>query len=410
MQLYKRSTVWWVRFADADGRDRRVSLRTRDAAAARIAAGLLARNVAMRRVGVPVADLHQARRPLLEHLGEWLARPGGGGTGTLYRRKARRAIEAAAAEHGWARLGDVTPAGARAYVAGLGGKPHTRNNLRGYVKAFFGWCVKQGRLAANPFDQTAAAKDPRPMQERALGDAECRALLAAPPPRGEQRGREWNRRRVLYAMLRMTALRPGEAADTERGDWRLDGLNPRVLVRAEVSKTGTARTIPLAQALVQLLIPYFEQLRPGERPFKIPDCRTFDRDLDRAGIPKRDEHGRSAGIYSLRRAAATSMVDAGVAAPQLQALMGHTTLKTTMRHYVDRLELPLRQAVNALGDWAGEGGVPGFVPSTWHGVAQHGTKFVHESTVGADSAPTVLPVSMRLRGVEPPRGINPTRT
>jgi Phage integrase family len=90
---------------------------------------------------------------------------------------------------------------------------------------------------------------------------------------------------------------------------------------------------------------------PGDTPlFNVPAglLRIFDRDLAMAGIPKKDERGRTLDVHALRTTLSTLMNRAGVAPRTAQAAMRHSDIKLTMQTYTDPKLLDVRGALDAL--------------------------------------------------------------
>jgi len=76
--------------------------------------------------------------------------------------------------------------------------------------------------------------------------------------------------------------------------------------------------------------------------------RILDRDLAAAGIPKRDDRGRTVDVHALRHTFATHLVAAGVAPRVAQAALRHSSLELTMQHYTDPRLLDVAGALAAL--------------------------------------------------------------
>ena len=76
--------------------------------------------------------------------------------------------------------------------------------------------------------------------------------------------------------------------------------------------------------------------------------KVFDRDLESAGIPKRDDRNRTACVHSLRHTFATLMSRGGVAPRVAQAAMRHSSIDLTMTVYTDPRLLDVAGALRAL--------------------------------------------------------------
>ena len=88
-----------------------------------------------------------------------------------------------------------------------------------------------------------------------------------------------------------------------------------------------------------------------DRPlFDLPDrmTRIFDRDLKLAGIPKRDDRGRTLDVHALRHTFATWLSASGVTPRTAQAALRHSTLDLTMQVYTDPRLLDVAGALDVL--------------------------------------------------------------
>jgi integrase/recombinase XerD len=116
----------------------------------------------------------------------------------------------------------------------------------------------------------------------------------------------------------------------------------RHLLRVEQGKGAKDRQVLVSEALLDRLRAYWRSYRPSEWLFPGPDPnvalgvstaqRVFTRAKCRAGVEK------VGGIHSLRHAYATHQLEAGLPVHQLQRLLGHQNLQSTLRyvHWVPR--------------------------------------------------------------------------
>jgi len=110
----------------------------------------------------------------------------------------------------------------------------------------------------------------------------------------------------------------------------------RHVIRIEQAKGAKDRQVILGDQLLVLLRQYWQQYRPVRWLFygRDRDCalsitsaqKVFKRNKQRAGINK------IGGIHSLRHAYATHQLEAGMPVHQLQRLLGHNNLQSTMRY------------------------------------------------------------------------------
>lgn len=89
----------------------------------------------------------------------------------------------------------------------------------------------------------------------------------------------------------------------------------------------------------------------GDAPLlKVPSglIRILDRDLAAAGVPKRDERGRTVDVHAMRHTFGTHLSKAGVPPRTAQAAMRHSTLELTMNTYTDPRLLDVAGAMDTL--------------------------------------------------------------
>jgi len=76
--------------------------------------------------------------------------------------------------------------------------------------------------------------------------------------------------------------------------------------------------------------------------------RILDRDLAAAGIPKRDERGRTVDVHAMRHTFATHLSKGGVPPRTAQAALRHSKLELTMNTYTDPRLLDVAGALDVL--------------------------------------------------------------
>jgi integrase len=119
----------------------------------------------------------------------------------------------------------------------------------------------------------------------------------------------------------------------------------------ETPKNGRTRTIPMSAGLAQVLKRYVEGLK-GEILFPDPEGALTDnpemvdaplrRALQKAGL-------RRIRFHDLRHSFASQLVSAGRSLKEVQELMGHVSIQSTMR-YAHLAPERLREAINVLDE------------------------------------------------------------
>ena len=266
----------------------------------------------------------------------------------------------------------------------------SRNYYRQSVVTFVNWCVETGRLLAHDLDCIPKADekaDPR-RQRRALTEDELKRLLvvAAARPltdtrtvrRGKRKGEAFaelrpetverlqavgRERALIYKTLVLTGLRKNELATLAVGQLDLTLGNSFVQLDAadEKSRQGNAVAIrdDLAEDLRRWIGDKLVKLQQvtkdtGEPiPMRVPSdmllfdvpaglLRILDRDLKAAGIPKRDDRGRTVDVHAMRTTFGTLLSKTGTAPRTAQAAMRHSDIKLTMGVYTDPRLLDVR--------------------------------------------------------------------
>jgi integrase len=133
------------------------------------------------------------------------------------------------------------------------------------AKSFFRWLADDGRVPHNPLHAlkplNADVEEHR--QRRCLPDADFKDFLAA-----ARTGKIIHRlsgldRFMLYITAGWTGLRAQELASLEPESFRLDGLEPVLIVRAAYSKHKREDVLPLRRDVADLLRPWLRQ-KPAE--------------------------------------------------------------------------------------------------------------------------------------------------
>jgi integrase len=334
-----------------------------------------------------------------DHVDAYLAYLDVKGACPEHRSERKRQLRRLAAECAFATLADLRREALERWLnaqtrAGMGAR--TRNSYLCSALAFCNWCVETTRLISNPFDAVPKANekaDPR-RQRRAMVEAELVKLLAVARERplldaltvrkGPRKGERYanvrpevrqrldrlgRERALIYKTLVLTGLRKGELASLTVAQLHLDAAVPFVALDAADEKNGEGSDIPLRDDLAADLREWLaDRLRarqdearrlgepipaclPPDTPlFDVPEklCKILNRDLHLAGIPKRDDRGRSLDVHALRHTFGTMLSRGGVAPRTAQAAMRHSKIDLTMNVYTDPALLDIRGALDAL--------------------------------------------------------------
>jgi integrase len=179
-------------------------------------------------------------------------------------------------------------------------------------------------------------------------------------------GRE---RALIYKTLVLTGLRKNELASLTVAQLRLEGSVPHVELEAADEKSREGNSVTIGLQLVTDLREWLDHKLtslqaearrrgaeipdrlPGDAPvFEVPAglVRILDRDLKAAGIPKRDERGRTVDVHALRTTFGTLLSKGGVPLRTAQALMRHSDPSLTANVYTDPKLLDVHSAHDTL--------------------------------------------------------------
>ncbi len=362
-KVKERSKVWSARYRDADGIVREVKL-FRDKTASQQKLAELRLKAEHGKAGLVSCYDESARKPLKEHLADWLkalqARNCSAGHVTKLGNSVQRVVDAC----GWKRLKDLSSTAAEQYLAerrepvvsGEITEPGlsfaSSNDHVAALKNFGNWLIKgrPKRWPENPFDGVGklnADEDVR-LERRPATLDEFRRLLVAASSGMPFRGLTGTDRVMLYLVASETGLRANELASLSVGSLDLDARIPAITVEAASSKRRRRDVQPIRPELAARLRTWLSQRERTAASLRLranADVKLWPgtwsekgavmlrRDLDAAGVPFEDTAGRRLDFHSLRGTFATNLAMAGVSPKAAQELMRHSDINLTMRTY-----------------------------------------------------------------------------
>lgn len=241
-------------------------------------------------------------------------------------------------------VGDIDEA-----ISGWDGSASTRNDALSMLSRLLDGAARSNLIEANPARLARRPKEERSksFRSRALTLSEVHTMLG---------GVEEGPYRDYLAALVFTGMRAGEASALRIEDVDLDG---RVIhVRRSFStgadgklveqtpKSHKERTVPLPGALVPVLSRAMAGKRRSELVFTGPRGgrlntsnvrRAVDWEALRENLDRPDLR-----IHDLRHTLATMLFDAGTAANDVQAILGHSSLQVTERYSRARSDAAVR--------------------------------------------------------------------
>jgi len=241
-------------------------------------------------------------------------------------------------------------------------KQHSRDRvlqIRAYMRAIFAEAVDQGYLDKDPARTVKPPSNLRPVDKTTLTWEQLRSALEK---LAEDSLRDW----ILMKLDMSNALRPSELFALR---WRCLLEDKKALdiqetvyrgkVRPFGKTKGSLTEVPIADVLVEELKEYREELRRKKKDVS-PDAFMFP---GRFGGPMDTSNYRHRVLHKLatelelpkltfqviRRTIATLGKSKGHP-KDIQGLMRHTRLATTMEVYMQSLEKEVRSAINSIHD------------------------------------------------------------
>lgn len=202
------------------------------------------------------------------------------------------------------------------------------------VKGFLRWCARQGVLRKGLDDTIMLPRRPRHLPRGVLTVAEVERVLAQPMT-GTVLGL---RDRAILETLYSTGMRRNEVRRLRHTE--VDWTRAQVFVRE--GKRGKDRIVPIGERALYWLARYLAGARPmltrdAEEPHVFLSCRghaltgnmlseLVSRCLRGAGL------GERGSCHLLRHTVATLMLEGGADIRQVQELLGHARIESTVRY------------------------------------------------------------------------------
>jgi integrase len=302
---------WYIAFSDQNGK-RRTMKGCSDKAATEAMARKLESEADLRRPGIidPRTDAYTAHeaRPLVDHLADYhaylIAKGATVDHAELVKARCARIIDLAR----FKRPSDLSPSRfltALKAVRDSGAALRTVHHYVRQFKAFSRWLWRDGRIREDTLAHVAPPNpDPdRRHERRALAPEELARMIRAAesgPVLWKLSGPD---RAALYLVALGTGFRRNELRSLKPEAFALDGDSPTITVAAAYSKRRRDDVQPIRPDLADALRPWLATRTPGQPVFGKLTKHTaamIRADLERAGIPYRDDSGRVADFHALR--------------------------------------------------------------------------------------------------------------
>ncbi len=371
-----KGSKWIVRWHDAEAGKRRQMTGYTDKQASLSMGERLEKESARRAEGIADPFDEHRRRPIGDHVADYVDRLRAGNRHPRTIQQVRNRITRVAEGTGSNRISDFDPAAVLRFLADLRVRRRpisclTKNEYIGTLKSFTKWAVESRRVEVDPLAslkrierRVASRTHPRRALSlsqlgRLLRAAEQRPLLEVRKVRtGPNKGkpvadvrpavarkkqRLGQERRLVYLLAYWAGLRRGEIKQLTWDDIDLDVTPPRIRLRAETTKSRRADVQvihPQLEESLRQLLP--KTVRRGQSVVStVPDMKTIRADLRMADIEPGSRELGYVDLHSLRMSLSTAMAAGGLSPRVRQAHMRHTDPRLTNNTYVDEALLPV---------------------------------------------------------------------
>ncbi len=208
-------------------------------------------------------------------------------------------------------------------------KPNTFNRRRQYLNGFFSWCVEEGILERNPFDNIPKKKDE--FRNVNLDIETIKQLLQLPDTATWSGLRDYG----LIILTLDTGIRPSEAFSLLPSDANLK--SGEIIIRSENAKTRVARTLPMKHPSIDAIKRLLHARHRAWKENTPIFCTYQGTKLNRKAWQERLViYSKTLEVkicpYDLRHCFALQYLRNGGNALSLQRTLGHSDLSMTRRY------------------------------------------------------------------------------
>ncbi len=382
---------WFFRYITAEGiqrerkgcpdrRETEAMANACEAEAARIRSGLSDSKEEARR--------RYESRPLADHLAEWHKAMLAQAATPKHANQCRGRVDSLLKLSRSDRVSDLTVFRVQTALGILRDKGDglALRTLHHYVrnaKAFSRWLWRDGRTTEDKLAHLQPPANPdtdRRRERRALTPEEVSALLRAAesgPVVFKMSGVD---RAAMYRLALGTGFRAGELQSLRPESFDLDSDQPTVTVEAGHSKRRRRDVQPIRGDLATSLGRWLSGRPAKAALFPVSSYHTaemFRADLERAGIPFRDDSGRVADFHALRHTFVSTLARSSASVKVVQTLARHSTPVLTLGTYTHLGLCDQRAALEALPAEQPPG--PGAESATQAATGTHGRMNNHPS-------------------------------
>jgi integrase len=299
----------------------------------------------------------EGRRPIGEHIAEFIAGMELKGCDPKHVRSTRTYLERVVTLAGIERINDLAPSSVMRAVSALKADGLSARAVNAYLtaaKSRSRWLKRDGRTADYSLENLAKQNEQadRCRVRRALTPEEAARVIQAAATGPEAGGLTGPERAMLLDFALGTGFRADELATLTPEPFALDADPPTVTVQAAYAKNGREAVQPIALALADRLAPWLTAKPPGTPVFEGMTERTAEMlrvDLEAACIPYETASG-IADFHALRAANVSNLVASGASVKTCQTLARHSSPCLTIGVYAKTSLHDMKGAVENFPD------------------------------------------------------------
>lgn len=217
---------------------------------------------------------------------------------------------------------------------------NTRRNYLTYIKTFFNYLVEEDIILKSPIK-----KRHNPIEQRkqivTFNDDELIKIFDM----AKKHDPEFYKALVF---LNSTGIRPCDFIKLRAGDFDFENE----LISIKMSKTSREIHFPMYTELKEFLekeLPEIKSMDREEKVFSKFTVYTLGRRLRYIKVKLGVQHLRKYNLKTFRKTFATDKIDKGMDGVKVAQLLGHTSVNTTNRYYINKKTETLKKDLNNLG-------------------------------------------------------------
>jgi len=217
---------------------------------------------------------------------------------------------------------------------------NTKRNYLTYMKTFFNYLVEEDIIIKSPIK-----KRHNPVEQRkqivTFKDDELIKILEI----AKKHDPDFYKALVF---LNSTGIRPCDFVNLQAGDFDFENE----IISIKMSKTSREIHFPIYKELKKFLekeLPEIKTMNKEEKVFDKFTVYTMGRRLRRIKIKMGVQQLKKYNLKTFRKTFATDKIDKGMDGVKVAQLLGHTSVNTTARYYINKKTETLKKDLNNLG-------------------------------------------------------------